>query len=331
MDKATAREIVNDLCRVRQELGRVPNRVEYCGADGKAGLGRFSSLQIMAAFGSYALLVKASGLEYSAKGKKEAIRQESYEHLQAEIRERKSIVIPPQVCHRVLIIGDTHFPYTHVDAVQWLIALNRKYKFDKVLHAGDELDYHAMSFHDSDPDALSAGHELDAAIRMMEPLYKEFPVMTLADSNHGSMVHRKAKHHGFPRRVIRSYQETIDAPKTWVWQEHIRWQSSNGHANLLVHSLGSNVLGVAKFKGINLVQGHHHSAHSIQKWHNDEKDTPLFAAQTGCLIDDVAYAMAYNKTTKERPIMGSLAIFDGIPKLLPMLLDARGRWTGVLP
>lgn len=325
--KVAAQEMVQDLFRVRQELGRVPNRVEY------QSLGRFTGIAITEMFGSYALFLKLSGLEYAAKGKRDAqqIKKESFEHLQKEVEIKRSLVEPPKIFHRVLCIGDTHFPYTHPDAVQWLIALNRKYSFDKVIHAGDEVDFHAMSFHDKDPDNLSAGHELEAAIKMLEPLYKEFPAMTIAESNHGSLIHRKAKHHGFPRRVIRSYQETLDAPKTWIWEENIRFQSPGGQMNLLVHSLGANVLAVSKFKGLNVIQGHHHSLHSIQRWHNDEKSAGLFAAQTGCLIDDLSYAMAYNKTTKERPIIGSLAILGGIPKLLPMLLDAKGRWSGALP
>ena len=324
MRKDALHEILQDLHRIRQELGRVPNRLEF------KLRSKFSSNQITEMFGSYALMVKLSGLEYAASGKrdKEKIKKESFEHLMREVAAKRSAVNPPLIRHRVLVIGDTHFPYAHPDAVSWLIALNRKYRFDLVLHSGDELDYHAMSFHDSDADALSAGHELEAAIRMMEPLYKEFPNMILAESNHGSLVHRKARHHGFPRRVIKSYRETIDAPAGWEWRDFIRWQSPIGQSNLLVHSLGANVLGVAKFKGLNVIQGHHHSAHSIQYWHNDEKNTALFAAQTGCLIDDTSYAMAYNKLTKERPIIGSLAVIDGTPLLLSMFLDRHGRWNG---
>lgn len=325
--KVAAQEILADLRRVQQELGRVPTRVEF------KLRSRFSSLQVTEIFGSYQLLLKMSGLAYSAKGRrdKEQIKKESFEHLLREVSEKKSAVNPPAIFHRALIIGDTHFPYVHPDAVEWLIALDKQYRFDLILHAGDEIDLHAMSFHDHDPDLLSPGHELDAAIRMMEPLYRAFPNMLLAESNHGSLVHRKAKHHGFPRRVIKSYRETIEAPVGWEWREFIRWQSANGQANMLVHALGSNVLQVAKFKGLNVIQGHHHSLHGVQYWHNDEKNAGLFAVQAGCLINDTSYALAYNKLTKERPVIGSAAVINGVPKLLPMFLNASGRWNGKLP
>ena len=51
----------------------------------------------------------------------------------------------------------------------------------------------------------------------------------------------------------------------------------------------------------------------------------------GCLIDDASLAFAYNKNTLKRPIIGCGAILDGQPKLLPMILEKGGRWTGETP
>lgn len=323
--KLVQHEILQDLTVVANALGRKPSRPEYL------QLGKFNTHDIMNAFGSFANLITASNISPNKpKQDKQEIRKKAFEHLKLEV-ESKKIITPPSVSSKTLIIGDTHFPYTHPDAVQWLITLNRKYGFDLILHASDEVDYHAMNFHDHDPDAFSAGHELEAAIRMMEPLYKEFPNVRLVDSNHGSMVYRKGKHHGFPRQVLKPYGEAICAPPGWTWDDKIRFQTSNGQMNMLVHSLGVNVLSVAQTKGMNVIQGHHHELFGIRYFHNEEKDQIMFGAQTGCLVDDLSYAMAYNKTNKFRPIMGSLALFNGVPKLLPMFLDKHGRWNGVLP
>ena len=57
----------------------------------------------------------------------------------------------------VLIISDTHIPYHHQDLIPFLKDLKNIMKPDKVIHIGDELDKHALSFHDSDPDLPSAG------------------------------------------------------------------------------------------------------------------------------------------------------------------------------
>ena len=48
----------------------------------------------------------------------------------------------------------------------------------------------------------------------------------------------------------------------------------------------------------------------------------------GCLIDDKSLAYEYNKTTLDRPIIGSSVIIDGQPKLIPMIMDKSGRWIG---
>ena len=115
---------------------------------------------------------------------------------------------------KILIISDMHIPYQHPDTVAFLRAIKKKYKPTRVICVGDEIDAHAMSFHDSDPDLPSAGDELQAAIKTLKPIYKIFPQMDLVDSNHGSMVYRKGKHHGIPRKYLREYGEVLEAPKT---------------------------------------------------------------------------------------------------------------------
>lgn len=327
-NKVTAQEIVADVMRIQRELGRIPSRTEYPRHGGK-----FPGTLITEIFGSYALMLRASGLAYSAQGRrnKQEIRREAFSSLQAEIAARRAIWTPPQLFHRVLVIGDPHAPYMHPDAVTWLLALHEKYSFDLILCAGDEVDFHAMSFHDHDVDLPSAGYELEAAIRQLEPLYKAFPKMRIAESNHGSMVYRKGKHHGFPRAVLRSYREVLQAPEGWTWEEKIRFQTSDGSMNLLVHSLGANVLQVAKSRGMNVIQGHHHELFGVQYFHNEEKNRPMYGAQTGCLADDLSLALAYNRTNKFRPIMGSGGIFEGVYRPLEMFLDQRGRWNQKLP
>ena len=81
--------------------------------------------------------------------------------------------------------------------------------------------------------------------------------------------------------------------------------------------------------GCNFVQGHHHGVFDIAYL-----GTPYslnWGMTVGCLIDDASLAFAYNKNTLKRPIIGCGAILDGQPKLLPMILEKGGRWTGETP
>ena len=57
----------------------------------------------------------------------------------------------------ILCISDLHIPYHHPQAFDFLKALKKKLNPDLIVNGGDELDKHALSFHDSDPDLPSAG------------------------------------------------------------------------------------------------------------------------------------------------------------------------------
>lgn len=48
----------------------------------------------------------------------------------------------------------------------------------------------------------------------------------------------------------------------------------------------------------------------------------------GCLADDNSLALAYNKINPKRPIVSLGVIIEGIPQLIPMILDKKGRWIG---
>jgi hypothetical protein len=38
-------------------------------------------------------------------------------------------------------------------------------------------------------------------------------------------------------------------------------------------------------------------------------------------------AFEYNKLQKTRPVIGTVVILNGIPKLIPMVLKNNGRWN----
>ena len=48
----------------------------------------------------------------------------------------------------------------------------------------------------------------------------------------------------------------------------------------------------------------------------------------GCLINQKSMAFAYAKNFKTRFIIGCAVILNGIPRLLPMVLNDKGDWIG---
>ena len=228
----------------------------------------------------------------------------------------------------VLIISDTHFPYAHPDVIRFLKAIKKKYKPDRVIHIGDEIDGHAWSFHPSDPDLASPGDELALAIQRLQPVYKMFPKVDVIESNHGSLVYRKAKVHGIPRYVFKSYRQVLDAPRGWSWHFDLTITLSDGSLCYFTHGKTGAHGKLSQSMGCNTVQGHFHEKMEILYWANP--NGLFWDMRVGCLINDKDLAFNYNNTNLKRPLIGTGIILDGQPKLLPMLLDENGRWTGKL-
>jgi hypothetical protein len=229
----------------------------------------------------------------------------------------------------ILAISDAHLPWQHRDMFRFLKAVKRKYKPDKVVNIGDEVDHHAISMHDHSPDLPSPDAEMELALIEIKKLYKIFPKVDVVDSNHGSLVFRRAAKYGLPKRVIKSYAEQLEAPKGWVWHDEIVLHGSDGEPILFHHGNCADSLKASKNKSMRIVQGHFHAKFDIQYWANSLK---LYWGMTiGCLVDKDKLAFAYGKNIPNKPILGVGVIRNGHPLLVPMIIDRRGRWTGWLP
>lgn len=232
-----------------------------------------------------------------------------------------------KVFKRILILSDMHHPFAHPDLVPFLKALKKKCKFDKVVCIGDEIDHHAISFHDSNPDLPSAGDELEQAIESLKPVYKLFPKVDVVESNHGSLVYRKALAHGLPKAVFKSYNDILEAPKGWKWSFDLKLNTPLGPV-YFCHGKSGAAGRLASQYGMSCIQGHYHEKAQITYQSTPEK--LIFDMHVGCLADDTSLALGYNKVNPKRPIVSVGIVIDGIPQLIPMILNKRGRWIGKL-
>ena len=196
--------------------------------------------------------------------------------------------------------------------------LKDRYQPTRIIGLGDELDHHAMSFHDSDPDLFSAGDELKFALKYTKQLEEMFPEMTLLDSNHGSMVFRKSKHHGIPRHYLKSYNEVLGVSDKWQWVNDLVLDLPDGQKVYCHHGKSADAIKTSQAMSMSHVCGHFHEKFGIQYWANP--NGLFFAINSGCLIDDSNYAFAYNNTNLKRPLIGTSLIIDGVPILEAMPL-----------
>ena len=226
---------------------------------------------------------------------------------------------------RNLVISDMHLPYQHKDSIKFLKEIKKEFRPDKIVNIGDLLDFHAISMHDSNPDLYSAGMELDKAKEYIKVLEDIFPEVIEVDSNHSSLVYRRALKYGMSKQFLKPYGEFLGTRK-WKWIDDLTLTMSNGQRCFFTHGRSADVLKVSQTMGMNCVQGHYHTKFLISYWANP--DNLFFAMNVGCLINQKSMAFSYAKNFKTRFILGCGIILNGIPRLLPMVINNKGDWIG---
>lgn len=208
----------------------------------------------------------------------------------------------------VIAIGDQHRPFEHPDYLRFILDTKKRFKANKVVNLGDEWDQAALSRYDSDPDGLSAGDEMLAAIEASLPWYKAFPEMDILESNHGVRPFKRAFRAGIPRAYMRDYREFTQAPKGWKW-----------HKRLIVDNVlyfhgepfsgEKAAVNAASKNRMSVVIGHVHTHGGVQ-YHKTYRDE-IFGLNVGCGIDDKTYPFKYAQDQATRPTLGCGVIIDG--------------------
>jgi len=209
----------------------------------------------------------------------------------------------------ILIVGDCHEPVAHPGYLRFCQDLRDKHKCDTVMFIGDLVDFHAISFHSKHPDAPGPKDEYELAFEKVKKWNKVFPKAQVCIGNHDARVIRVAEENGIPSRFIRSYAETWETPG-WKWENDFTLDEVyyfHGCGTGGVHPAFNSMLRQLQ----SVVQGHIHSAGGI-KWRANSSRR-VFGMDTGCGIDDRAYAFAYGRDQKIRSILSAAVVIDGVP------------------
>lgn len=220
----------------------------------------------------------------------------------ADVREE----VEGLVSGNILFVGDLHSPFILEGYLEFNKHLYVKHNCSRVIFIGDLLDQHAMSFHTTDPDGFSAGHELDYAIDQIKPWYEAFPVTDVMMGNHDFRIQRQAKGAGLPKRVLRPYKEVIEAPEGWTFHNN---DLDIGNNILVTHGSIGDAITRAKDSRQSVIQGHLHTKAYVE-WAVSNKDK-IFGMQVGCGIDRSSYAMAYAADNAKKPVIASGLLIDG--------------------
>lgn len=227
---------------------------------------------------------------------------------------------------KILVISDTHFPYHHKDTFRFLEKLNKHYKPDCVVHIGDEMDWHSINVsHVINPDLPSPADELLSGQSLCHQLEKIFPSMWLLESNHGSMVLRRAMAKGMSKWFIKDYNEILDVSNKWKWTERLILETDKGRI-VFAHQMTKDIAKSVQATSCSCVQGHYHTVSEIKYSGNDFHLN--WGMTVGCLVDKKSLAMAYMKVNLAKPVLSCGVITNGIPYIVPMVLKKNGSWDG---
>ena len=224
------------------------------------------------------------------------------------------------------VIGDTHFPFVHPEYLDFCYEVFDRFGCGKIVHIGDEVDNHAISYHESNPDGHSAGREADLAQENLNQWYKRFPEVRVCIGNHTALIERQAMTTGLPKKFIKTYKQAWEAPKGWEWG--LSWEIDNV---IFTHGTGSSgqngAINRAKDNRQSTVIGHIHSFGGVL-YSASDKDM-IFGMNVGCGIDINSYAMEYGKPFAKRPTLGCGVVIGGKAALfVPMDLGSKITYNG---
>ena len=201
----------------------------------------------------------------------------------------------------VLVIGDTHEPFTHKHYLDFCIETQKEYRCGTVVHIGDLVDNHALSYHEHNPNGRSPADEMKEAEKRAKDWFDAFPKVKMCKGNHDDLVARKAMTYGIPERAIRPFEEIWDLPRGWEfeWSYQIcgvKYEHGTAYSGLYPQATA------CKSNRQKTVIGHLHAV-AGDIWTENDKDC-IWGLSVGCGIDRMKYAFWYGKDFKAKPILG---------------------------
>lgn len=203
--------------------------------------------------------------------------------------------------NRVLVIGDLHLPFTLKGYLEFCKEQYDRFNCNKVIFIGDIIDNHYASYHETDPDGLGGGDELNMAIYMLRRWFRAFPKAKVIIGNHDRLIMRKAKTSQIPSRWIRDYSDVLEVPG-WEFLESYVLDDV-----LYIHGEGGTARTRMKKELHSVVQGHRHTECYCD--YLVGKTFKIFGVQVGCGINWESYAMAYAKNFP-KPAIGCGVILE---------------------
>lgn len=223
---------------------------------------------------------------------------------------------------RVLTIGDTHCPGMRVDYVEFLQHIADSWQVDRVVHIGDLVDWHSISYHEKNPKLPSPAQEREQALEQVDWLKTAFPKVDWLIGNHDELPARKCVTAMIPPTMLKDYREQWELPETWAI--HPRFAKLEIDGVLYCHGdsgAGGRYayLNQAEQNFQSTVVGHFHASAGVGFLANTHHR--IFGMAVGTGVDSKLEQFHYGRRYPRKPINSCGVVIDGeCPVLEPMLL-----------
>jgi predicted phosphodiesterase len=210
---------------------------------------------------------------------------------------------------RVLVIGDTHAPAMHHNYVPFLKSVAATWKTDTVVHIGDVVDNHSISFHDKHPQSDGVVEEYEKTLDQVSQLYKAFPKTIVTIGNHDLRIKRVGAKSNIAQHYFKSFTELYKTPK-WKWADNVEIDG-------VYYYHGEGVGGIqpafnaAKMRMQSTVIGHYHSACGV--WYQAGPTAKIWGMNVGSGVDHKHNSMQYSANFLKKPILACGVVINGTP------------------
>ena len=218
--------------------------------------------------------------------------------------------------NNVLVIADLHSPFIKRGYLEHCKKQQDRFNCERVVFIGDVADNHYSSYHETDPDGLSAGGELKAGVRQLKEWHANFPGAKVTIGNHDMMAMRKAFTAGLSKNWIRGLAEVLETP-TWDFVDEVIIDGV-----LYTHGTGQGgerpAFLRALHRRVSCVMGHVHTVANVT-WSASAHDK-IFGMQVGCGVDEKAYAFEYGRTYAKKMVVSCGVVLNNgkLPLVIPM-------------
>jgi len=206
------------------------------------------------------------------------------------------------------VFSDIHAPFNHPNYLNFVKDTFDCFGVTDVIINGDLTDNHAISRHQTEPNAVGSLDEYYKAKEEIQKVVEMFPVAKMTIGNHDAIPKRQIATLAMPEIFLKDYHQLWGLPETWEIEDYYIIDNV-----LYCHGLNcggkDGALNKALQERMSVVIGHYHAFLGCKYTANS--NNIIFGMNTGCGIDIDAYAFVYGRNAKYRPTLGCGVVKSG--------------------